>query len=179
LLTPTTNSNQIRRYRSSNFDCQSPLPDSIQSFRAIGVADRPQARADAWTRGGGCTLVVAPPVRPRGLQGRHKASTHPHSCPCPSLSPSLSQGGAPRCHCRRVLPHARVPSSSRLDPIPSGSSTLAPSSTLSTPSLDCLSEGKAALADFATAAMCGTSPEFEAAEVGLARTLPSLFFSLH
>jgi hypothetical protein len=34
------------------------------------------------------------------------------------------------------------------------------------------------LVDFTTAAMCGTSPEFEAAMVGVARTLLILPFSL-
>jgi hypothetical protein len=46
-----------------------------------------------------------------------------------------------------------------------------PSSTLPTPSLDRLSEGEAALADFATVAMCGTSLEFEAAIAGVGRPL--------
>jgi hypothetical protein len=31
MLTPTTNSSQIRRFRSSNFGCQSPLPASFRS----------------------------------------------------------------------------------------------------------------------------------------------------
>jgi hypothetical protein len=56
--------------------------------------------------------------------------------------------------------------------------TPVPSFTLSTPSLDRLSKGEAALADFATAAMCGTSPEFEAAVVGVARPLLVPPFSL-
>jgi hypothetical protein len=71
-----------------------------------------------------------------------------------------------------------VPSSPRPSSIPSVRSTTAPSSTLSTPSLDRLSEGEAALADFTTAAMCGTSPQFEAAMVGVARTLLVPPFSL-
>jgi hypothetical protein len=44
--------------------------------------------------------------------------------------------------------------------------------------LDRLSEGEAALADFATADMCRTLPEFEAAMVGVARTLLIPPFSL-
>jgi hypothetical protein len=71
-----------------------------------------------------------------------------------------------------------VPSSPCPSPIPSIRSTPVPSSTLSTPSLDRLSEGEAALADFATAAMCGTLSEFEAAMVGVARTLLVPPFSL-
>jgi hypothetical protein len=60
--------------------CQSvtgvTVSTSIQ-FRQCGVADRPQAHADAWTRGGDRTPAVAPPVSPRGLQGRHDARVLP------------------------------------------------------------------------------------------------------
>jgi hypothetical protein len=40
------------------------------------------------------------------------------------------------------------------------------------------SQGEGAFGDSATAAMCGTSPEFEATMLGVARTLPILTFFL-
>jgi hypothetical protein len=153
------------------------MTTSIQ-FRQSSVADRPQGSAATWVRRGDRTPVVAPPVRSMRESRAPWCHTHPHSRLCLSLSPSLSQGGAPRRHRRRVLPRTRVPSSSHLSPIPSVSSTPAPSSTLPTPSLDRLSEGEAALANFATAAMCGTSSEFEAIMVGVARPFLVPPFSL-
>jgi hypothetical protein len=159
------------------YPCQTLMTTLIQ-FHQSSVADRPQGSATTWVHRGGRTPVVAPLVRSVRDSRAPRCHTHPHSRLCLSLSPSPSQGGAPRRHRRRVLPHARAPSSPRLSPIPSISSTPAPSSTLPTPSLDHLSEGEAALADFATAAMCGTSPEFEAAVVGVARPFLVPPFSL-
>jgi hypothetical protein len=130
--------------------------------------------------------AVAPVRRPRSHRSGHevlkdatKPMLAPHSRLCPSLSPSPSQGKAPRCHCRRVLPRARAPSSLRLGPIPSVSSTPAPSSTPSTPSRDRLSKGEAALVTSVTVAISGTSPEYMVAVVRVARNLPSLLSSLH
>jgi hypothetical protein len=159
------------------YPCQTLMTASIR-FRQSLVADRSQGSAATWVRRGGRTPVVAPPVRSVRDSRAPQCRTHPHSRLCLSLSSSPSQGGAPRRHRRRMLPHARAPSSLHLSPIPSISSTPAPSSTLPTPSLDHLSEGEAALADFATAAMCGTSPEFEAAMVGVARPFLVPPFSL-
>jgi hypothetical protein len=70
--------------------CQSPFPDADSVKRAGSetvVADRPQPRTDTWTRGADRTPTVAPPVRSRRLQGRHGATTHPHSRPCPLSRP--------------------------------------------------------------------------------------------
>jgi hypothetical protein len=151
---------------------------ALIQFRQSSVADRSQGSAATWVRHGGHTPAVAPLVRFVRDSRAPRCHTHPHSCLYLSLSPSPSQGRAPRRHHRRVLPRARAPSSSRPGPIPSVSSTPAPSSTLSTPSLDRLSEGEAALADFSTAAMCGSSPEFEAVVVGVARPFLIPPFSL-
>jgi hypothetical protein len=150
---------------------------SIQ-FHQSSVADQPQGSAATWVRHGGRTPAVAPPVRSVRDSRAPRCHTHPHSRLYLSLSPSPSQGRELRRHHRRVLPRARAPSSSRPSPIPSVSSTPAPSSTLSTPSLDRLSEGEAAFADFATTAMCRTSPEFEAIVVGVARPFLIPPFSL-
>jgi hypothetical protein len=159
MLTPTSNSSQIRRYRSPNFDCQSPFLDSFQSSEPSGW---PTGHRPAPTHGHAVATVRRPGPHLSGCEG-FKGATMPHSpslAPC-SLSLSLSprSGGETERHSRRGLPRARAPSSPCLDPIPPNNSTTAPSSTLSTLYVGRLSEGKAALADFTTAAMCGTSPE--------------------
>jgi hypothetical protein len=131
-------------------------------FCQSSVADRSEAVTTAWTRHGGRTPGVAP------LVSREWASRPPwHPPVCLSLHSS-----PPLCRAHR----SRAPSSLCPSPIPSVRSTPAPSSTLSTPSLDRLSEGEAALADFATAAMCGTLPEFEVAVVGELEPFSSLPF---
>jgi hypothetical protein len=143
------------------------------------VADQLQAMTAAWALCGTRTPAVGPPVRSEWDSRALRRRTRPHSRLCLSLSPSPSLGRSTKGHHCRVLPHARAPSSSRTSPIPSVRSTPMPSSTNSTPSLDHLSEGEAALVNSATAAMSGTSPEYMAAMVGVARTLPILPFSLH
>jgi hypothetical protein len=138
--------------------CQSKPWTPIQSKRATFRKHRgrpatgPRRRVDARWRpyaGRGPTCQVA--TSSRAPQSHHS----PSLAPLPSLSPSLTQSGAPRRHCRRRLPRARAPSSSRHAPIPSSSSTTAPSSTLSTPSTGRWSEGKVALADFTTTPCAG------------------------
>jgi hypothetical protein len=175
-----TNSSWFRRYSSSKSRCQSSN-DGLHSVNPTPlsvVADRRQNCIDAWALGGGHAPAVVPPVRPRGLQGRHDAS------PCPSLAPQLpSRPLRARAEHRGAIaavPLSRTcaPSLSSLGSIPPASDPAASPSTTSTPSRERLSEGEATLLASTATAAFGTSPEFEAAVVRAARPFSSLPFPL-
>jgi hypothetical protein len=158
MLIPTTNSSQIRSYRSQTSTVSRTRGyrfSQVQASAMTVVADRPQVVVDAWPCGGSRTPALAPPVGSRRLQGVPRSHHSPSLTPLPSLSPSPSRSGAPRRHCRRGLSRAHAPSSSCHAPIPSSSSTTMSSPTISTTATGRWSEGKAALADFATAPCAG------------------------
>jgi hypothetical protein len=67
------------------------------------MADRPQTVNAAWARGGTRMPAAAPPVRPRGPQGRHRADARPSLHLLPFSLPLCASGRKQsRCHCHEL-----------------------------------------------------------------------------
>jgi hypothetical protein len=132
-----------------------------------------------------CGHAVAPIRWPwahwSGREGP-KAATKPTARPSLHFRSSSPSVCSPRWRSRRPLPLQLCPAHAPLSPRHCPKST-APSfaitfSSFSTPPWNLSSQGEGVFSDYATAAMCGTSPEFEAAMVGVARIHPILHFPL-
>jgi hypothetical protein len=111
VLSSSANSSWIRRYRSSNFGCQSPLSDSIQSSEPSvwPTGHRPMS-----TRGRAVATVRRPWPHQSGREVFKGATTPPSLSlvPCPfslSLSPRSSGETKPPLPPLLRRAHARSP----------------------------------------------------------------------
>jgi hypothetical protein len=155
-----------------------------QHHRALNVeqlnslADQPQAIATAWARRGIRTLTVGPPVRSRSASRAPRRHSRLHFCLCLSLLLSPSQSGETRQRRHHELTALVSYHHGASAQNPTAQSFAATPSTSSSHPLSFSTASEATFTESTAATVCGTSPEFKAVVVEVARVLPILAFLL-